>query len=328
MVRHSKPRAGSLQFWPRKRAKRIYPRVKNWPELDIPKIPGFACYKAGMLHISFIDNRKNSPTKGEEITVPVTVLDCPPLSVVGLRFYSENQNGFYVFDEIWDENIEKDKDIKRKIIVGKRKHSEKFKKIEENLDKIKKIRIIVKTNPRDSGIDKKKPEIFEIEVTGKDIKEKFDYSKGLLGKELTVKDIFKEGEFVDVISISKGKGTQGPVKRFGIKIQCRKNKKKGRLIGTLGSEKPGKTPWTIAMSGQLGFQQRTEFNKKILKIGEDGKEITPKAGFTGYGIVPKDYIFLHGSVPGPRKRLIILRNCIRPPKQPPTPVEIKTISSK
>ncbi|MHA1872840.1 MAG: 50S ribosomal protein L3 [Candidatus Heimdallarchaeaceae archaeon] len=326
MVRHSKPRSGTLQFWPRKRARRIYPRVKNWSDSESPKIPGFAGYKAGMLHISFIDTRKNSITKGEEITVPVTVLDCPPVSVVGLRFYSENQDGFYVLDEIWDENIEKDKDIKRKIIIGKRKHSEKFKKIEENLDKIKKIRIIAKTNPRQSGIGKKKPEIFEIEVSGKDMKEKLDYSKELLGKQLTANDIFKEGEFIDVISISKGKGTQGAVKRFGVKIQGRKNKKKGRLIGTLGSEKPGKTPWTIAMSGQMGFQQRTEFNKKILKIGENGKEITPKAGFTGYGIVPKNYIFIQGSIPGARKRLIILRSGIRLPKQAPTPIEIKTIS--
>ena len=58
MVRQSKPRAGSLAFWPRKRAKRIYPRVTTWSKSDKTKIDGFAGYKSGMVHVSIIDNRK------------------------------------------------------------------------------------------------------------------------------------------------------------------------------------------------------------------------------------------------------------------------------
>jgi large subunit ribosomal protein L3 len=68
------------------------------------------------------------------------------------------------------------------------------------------------------------------------------------------------------------------------------------------------------MAGQLGFQTRTELNKRILKIGENGEEINPKGGFKNYGIVKTNYLLLEGSVPGPKKRLVRLRAAIRPPK--------------
>ena len=326
MARHSKPRAGSLQFWPRKRAKRIYPRVNTWPETDKIKTLGFAGYKAGMAHVIIIDTRKTSPTKGEEISVPVTVLDCPPLSVLGVRAYKMTSNGYVAFTEVLDDKTKDDKYLNRKLIPGKYKKQEGIKAMEKDLDKIKKIRLIVKTQPKESGIGKKKPEIFEIEVGGKDIKEKWNYSKELIGKELRIKDVFKEGEFIDAIAITTGKGTQGPVKRFGVKIQTRKAAGKRRHTGTIGPETPDRVLFTVPFAGQLGFQTRTEVNKRILKIGEDGKEITPKSGFINYGIIKRDYVLIEGSLPGPRKRLIRLRTTIRPPKVPVLPAEIKHIS--
>ena len=79
------------------------------------------------------------------------------------------------------------------------------------------------------------------------------------------------------------------------------------------------------MAGQLGFFKRTEYNKRILKIGEDGKEIVPKSGFVNYGIIKGDYVVLEGSGPGPRKRLIVLKSAIRPPKIPVLTSEIRHI---
>ena len=147
----------------------------------------------------------------------------------------------------------------------------------------------------------------------------------MLGKEIKPSDVFREGELVDVISITKGKGTAGPVKRFGVKIQTRKAQKKRRHVGSLGSERPGKVLWTVPQAGQLGFFRRTEFNKRVLKIGEDGKEITPKAGFKRYGVVKSNYIIVEGSVPGPKKRLIMLRPAIRAWRYKYLPVEIKEV---
>ena len=130
MVRESKPRAGSLAFWPRKRARRIYPRVNTWPQSEKAKTLGFAAYKAGMAHAIIIDNKKYSLTKGEEISVPVTVLDCPPLKVIGVIAYKQTPNGLNVLNEIYDEKIKDDKDLKRKLITGKYNKEEKIKSVE------------------------------------------------------------------------------------------------------------------------------------------------------------------------------------------------------
>ncbi|MDD7423493.1 MAG: 50S ribosomal protein L3, partial [Candidatus Methanomethylophilaceae archaeon] len=65
------------------------------------------------------------------------------------------------------------------------------------------------------------------------------------------------------------------------------------------------------MAGQLGYHQRTEFNKQLMKIGTEGAEITPKGGFLNYGDVANSYVLIHGSVPGPAKRLVRIRDPIR-----------------
>lgn len=324
MVRHSKPRAGSLQFWPRKRAKRIYPRISHWQEDSTLRFLGFAGYKAGMTQVSIIDNKKGSPTKGDEISVPVSVLDCPPVSVLGFRFYKQTPDGFATLSEILDDKLVEDKDTKRKLKLKKSKV--KFSQIEKKLDSIVKIRAIVRTNPRKSGLGKKRPEIFEIEVAGENNDEKIKFCKESLGKEIKISDIFKEGEYIDVTGITKGKGYQGQVKRFGVKIQIRKNKGKRRHIGSLGPEGVRRIRFTVPLPGQLGFFKRTEFNKRILKIGENGDEITPKSGFTNYGIVKGNYIIIEGSIPGPKKRLVMLRTGIRPPKVKVLSSEIKQIN--
>lgn len=305
MPRYNKPRAGSLAYWPRKRAKRIYPDMVVYPEVEKAKVLGFAAYKAGMTHAILFDNRKDSLTFGQEISVPITVLDCPPLKVLGIRAYRETTKGLKVLTEAWTKDLSKD--LKRKL-----KATSKKEELPE--EKISKLRLIVSTQPRLSAIGKKTPEVFEIGMGGKDTKEKLDFAKGLLGKEISIKDVVREGELIDVIAITKGKGTAGPVKRFGVKIQSRRTAQKDRHVGSIGSQTPGRIRWTVAMAGQLGFQKRTEINKRILKIGEKGEEVTPKSGFNRYGVIKGNYLLVEGSVPGPKKRLIMLRLPIRPGK--------------
>jgi large subunit ribosomal protein L3 len=317
-----KPRRGSLAYWPRKRARRIYPHLTVYPKTEKAKILAFAGYKAGMTHAIVIDNRKDSITFGQEVAIPVTVLDCPPLKVVGIRAYTNTTKGLKVLSEAWAKDLPKD--ISRKVKI-KKADANKISEIEKELDKISKLRLIVSTQPRLSGIRKKKPEIFEIEIGGKDVKEKFEFAKSLLGKEIAVKDVIGEGELVDVTAITKGKGTAGPVKRFGIKIQVRHAKKKLRHTGTLGPQTPRKVRWTVPMAGQLGFSRRTELNKRILKMGESGDEITPKSGFKGYGVIKRNYLLVEGSIPGSKKRLVLLRPAIRSSKVKFLAPEIKEV---
>lgn len=316
MVKDSKPLAGSRAFWPRKRAKRIYPIIKTYPQYDKAIPLAFAGYKAGMVHI--IELRKRKVLKKEieeEYFVPATVIEVPPLKVIGVRFYELTTKGYKSLLDIYAKDEEIPKNLKRKITNIRSNYDKAIKKFEElNKTKIKKVRLVVCTQPWLAGIKKKKPEVFEIEVGGK-IEDAIKYAMSVLGKEIKASEIFKEGQFVDVIAVTKGKGTAGPVKRFGIKEQRRKAKQKIRHVGSLGSQGEGRVlPGKIPSRGQLGFQRRTELNKRILKISSNGNEVTPKGGFSHYGVVRGDYILIQGSIPGPKKRLVMIRYSIRNPK--------------
>ena len=184
------------------------------------------------------------------------------------------------------------------------------------------VRAIVATQPRlVSGVPKKKPDIMEIKIGGGSLREQLDYAKEMLGREVPITEVFKEGQLVDVIAVTKGKGWQGAVKRWGIKILPRKTRKGRRRVGALGPWHPARVLYTVPRPGQMGYHQRTERNKRILKIGFNGEEVTPKGGFLRYGVIRNAYVMLKGSVPGPAKRLIRLRYPARPttkvPQKPP-----------
>jgi large subunit ribosomal protein L3 len=77
----------------------------------------------------------------------------------------------------------------------------------------------------------------------------------------------------------------------------------------------------------MGYYQRTEHNKRLLKIGTNGAEISPKGGFLRYGPVNGTYAVVSGSIPGPTKRLIRLRYPARPPRRAPeAPPKIVSVS--
>ncbi len=309
MPQRKRPSRGSKAFYPRKRARRIYPRIKSWPKSKEVKLLGFAGYKAGMSHVLLIDTNPNSTTKGQQISKPITILDCPPLSVFGFRCYTKNKSSFDVFSEKIDKNLSR-----------KLKSSKKTKTADEQLKKlpknVSKINLICHTKPS----FKKKPEIFEIALGGL-VEEQLNYAKEVLGKEIKVSDVFKEGDLVDVVAVTRGRGFQGPVRRFGVRTHGRKAQQMRRHIAPLGQNEPGKVRWTIPQAGQTGFQTRTELNKRIFKIS-DGFNVN--GGFINYGNVSGDCILLEGNVPGPKKRLIRLRFAIRPKKV--YPLDIKHIS--
>src|SRR5947208_1820493 len=136
---------------------------------------------------------------------------------------------------------------------------------------------------------------------------------------LKVTEVFKEGGEVDVISITKGKGIQGPVKRWGIKKLKHKSRKTVRGVGSIGPWHPHYVMYSVPRAGQMGFAQRTEHNKQILKMGNNGADVTPNGGFLRYGPVKTEYTVLRGTIPGPARRLVALRYPARgnPTGEPP-----------
>jgi len=322
------PKRGSLSYSPRKRAKHILARIRYWPkiEADKPTILGFIAYKAGMTHLFTVEDKKRSPNYGKEVIHPATILETPPILICAIRAYTKNPYGLQTLTEAW---LEKPPDELERILTTPENFNteENLKKIKENLKKVTKIRVITITQPKQASVPKKKPEVTEIEIGGGAIQQQLEYAKNLLGKTITPADVFKEGQYVDVIAVSIGKGFQGPVKRWGVRILQRKARKTKRGIATLGPWKPTHVMHSVPRAGQMGFHQRTERNKRILKIGTDGKEVTPKGGFVRYGVIRGPYMILDGSIPGPEKRPIKLRYPTRPPKRiPEEPPQITYLS--
>lgn len=296
-----KPRAGSMQYWPRKRAKKVYARVRSWASSKEVKPLGFAGYKVGMTHVMVTDNRPKSTTKGEEIVMPVTIIECPPLKIASIRFYKNTINGLKLVSEVFADKL--DKELERKIILPK-----KIKKKIEDIKDFDDIRLLVYTQPKLTSIGKKKPELFEIALGGSK-EEKLNYAKERLGKETTVKEVLKEGQQIDVHAITKGKGMQGPVKRFGIGLKHHKSEKGRRGPGSLGGWKAqGHFMYRIAQAGKMGYNIRMEYNKWLLKIDD---KIDKKGGFLHYGVIKNPYILVKGSIIGPIKRLVRLNYPIR-----------------
>ena len=321
------PKRGSLAYLPRGRAASQIGRIRFWPTVEEgPTLLGFMGYKAGMTHVYMIEDKPASPDFGKETAHTATILDTPPILICAIRAYTETPYGLKTLTEAWMKNPPDDFD--RILTLPENFNPENtLKKMEENLEKIVEFRLLASTQPRLAGIPKKKPDLMEIKVGGGAIKDQFIYGKKLLGKIISIVDIFKEGQSIDVISVTKGKGWQGPVKRWGIRILSRKSRKTKRGVAVIGPWHPTRVLYTVPRAGQMGYHQRTEYNKRILKIGTDGNEVTPKGGFLRYGPVKGTYLLIDGSLPGPAKRLIRLRYPARPPKRiPETPPKITQIS--
>jgi len=321
------PKRGSLAYLPRGRAAREVGKISFWPSVEQgPTLLGFAGYKAGMTHVFMIEDKQGTPDFGKEIVHPATILDAPPIQVCAIRAYTKNEYGLRTFTEAWMKKPPKD--LNRTLTLPKNSDpNQGLKKIEEHLDRITEFRLLTITQPKLATVSKKKMDIMEIKVDGGSIEEQFEYAKKLLGKTISITEVFKEGQFIDVVSVTKGKGFQGPVKRWGIKILPRKSRKTKRGVAAIGPWKPARLLYTVPRAGQMGYHQRTEYNKRILKIGSDGSEVSPKGGFLRYGFVRGTYILVDGSLPGPAKRLIRLRYPARPPRDvPEAPPKITHIS--
>jgi large subunit ribosomal protein L3 len=282
-----------------------------------------------MTYALAIDSRQGSLTFGKEVVIPLTTLEAPPMLACALRAYTKDYKGLRTFGEAWMEQLPKD--FERVISVPEKFSTEEgLKKIEGGLDKVSDVRLLMATQPRLAKHGVKAPDLVEVRVGGGSIKDRFEYGKKLIGQEVKVSDFVKEGQAVDAIGITKGKGIQGPVKRWGIRRKIHKARKTVRQVGSIGGWTPHYVMYSVPRAGQMGFHQRTEYNKIVMKVGSDGSEITPKGGFIRYGVINSDYVALKGSVPGTRNRLVLMRLAVRPPpeaKAPPPKLDYLSVGS-
>ena len=112
--------------------------------------------------------------------------------------------------------------------------------------------------------------------------------------------------------LTKGKGFQGPVKRFGIKLKFHKSEKGRRRPGSLGPWHPARVIFRVPMAGQLGMFTRAVYNNKIIDLGKsEGKFKNIK----NYGDIKTDYVVVKGSVQGSARRQLVLTHALRETKK-------------
>ena len=116
-----------------------------------------------------------------------------------------------------------------------------------------------------------------------------------LGETLTINQLFKEGEFVDVSGKSKGKGFQGVVKRHGfagVGDATHGQHNRMRAPGSIGAASyPARVFKGMRMAGRMGGNRVSLQNLKIMKI-----------------LVDKNVILLKGAIPGPKNSYVEITN--------------------
>jgi len=335
-----RPRHGSLGFLPKKRARRFRGKVKKFPKDDATKAPhltAFLAYKAGMTHILRDVDKPGSKAHKKEVVEAVTVMETPPMVVVGLVGYKTTNYGLKQVTTVWAEHL--NEEMKRRFYKNwyksKKKAFTKYAKkyadgqadINAQLEKIKEtcsvVRVIAHTQIKKLALGQKKSHMMEIQVNGGDVPAKVDFSVGLFEKQVPIDSIFAQNEMLDVIGVSKGRGYEGVVTRWGCTRLPRKSHRGLRKVGCIGAWHPAKIQYSVPRAGQNGFHHRTEMNKKVYKIGKGSvennattdfdlteKSITPLGGFVHYGMVKEDYIMVKGCVIGPKKRVLTLRKSL------------------
>lgn len=348
------PRHGSLGYLPRKRCKRGRPRIKAVRKDDSsqkPHLTSFLGYKAGMTHVLRDGQKVGQKVITVEVVEAVSVIECPPLNIIGIKGLRRTPFGTKTLTSVFTKEIPEG--AKRRFShdwtnpVGKlvfRHHEglyddeEYVKDRQSKLDLISNradiVRLIAHTQPNLIGIQKK-AHVIEVQINGGSIADKLKYAQTLLGTTVRVGDVFKNYEMIDIVGITKGKGTKGVISRWGVTRLPRKTHKGLRKVACIGAWHPSRVMYTVARVGQKGFHHRVEYNKKIYLVGHSladsanestgkfagttehdltKKSINPMGGFPGYGNVTEDFLVVHGSVPGPRRAPLALRSTLKPQK--------------
>jgi len=336
------PRHGNLGFLPKKRTKHHFGRIRSFPRDDptvAPHLTAFRAYKAGMTHIVRNVDRPGALMHKREVVDAVTIVETPPMVVVGVVGYVETPRGLRSLTTVFAEHLSEE--FKRRLYknwykskrkafttYAKKRYSENPEEIQQELDRIAKfctvVRVIAHSQVKKLNLRLKKAHIMEIQVNGGDVKAKLEFAKSLFEKEVPVDAVFQKDENVDVIGVTKGKGFEGVVTRWGVTRLPRKTHRGLRKVACIGSWHPARVSSTVPRAGQNGYFHRTELNKKIYRIGkkEDAnnscsttadlteKGITPMGGFVRYGEVKEDWLMLKGATVGVKKRALILRKSL------------------
>jgi large subunit ribosomal protein L3e len=336
------PRHGSLQYLPKKRTKSHRGKIRSFPKdaLSGPcHLTAFMGYKAGMTHIVREIERPGSKLHKKEAVEAVTIIETPPMVVIGMVGYVETPNGLRTLTTVWASHLSDE--VKRRFYKNwynskskkaftkyAQKAAERPQDIEADLERIKQycsvVRVLAHTQVSKIKLRQKKANLLEIQVNGgADVAAKVEFAKSLFEQEVPVTNVFGEGETLDICAATRGHGFSGVIARWGVTRLPRKTHRGLRKVACIGSWHPARVKFTVARAGQMGYHHRTEINKRVLRVGKKGdtksasteadlteKGITPVGGFPHYGEVNEDWLMIKGCVAGSRKRCVTLRKSV------------------
>jgi len=338
------PRHGSLGFLPRKRTKHHRGRVRSFPRDDKSKKPhltAFMGYKAGMTHILREVNKPGSKLHKREVVEAVSIIETPPMQVVGLVGYVQTPRGLRTLKTVWTQHLEES--VKRRFYKNwyraKHKAFDRYadklskdnnKSVDEALERIKKhahvVRVLAHTQIKLIKLRQKKAHLMEIQVNGGSVTDKVTFAKDLFERKVPVDTVFNQNEMVDIIGVTRGHGYEGVVTRWGVARLPRKTHRGLRKVACIGAWHPSRVRYSVSRAGQNGYHHRTEINKKIYRIGLSKdkanagstpsdlthKGITPLGGFPHFGVINEDFVMIKGGLIGPKKRVLTIRKSLIP----------------
>jgi len=286
-------------------------------------------------------NRQDHKLNKKEVVEAVTIIEAPPMVVVGIVGYIETPRGLRPLTTIWAQHMDesflrrfyKNWYRSKKNAFKKYRKNKKYEIDQKQVERIKKyckvVRVVAHSQVRKLKIGQKKAHVMEIQVNGGNSTQKVDFALKLLEQPVPVDKVFRKDESLDIIGVSKGRGFEGVTTRWGVRKLPRKTRKGLRKVGCIGAWHPSRVMFTVARAGQNGYHHRTERNKKIYRIGKSAlteqgrnnastesditkKTITPLGGFPHYGTVREDYLMIKGSTVGVKKRVLTLRKSYHP----------------
>jgi large subunit ribosomal protein L3e len=173
-----RPRHGNLGFCPRKRTRKHRGKVRSFPRDNptaAPHLTAFAGFKAGMTHVVREVNKQGSKLNKKEVVEAVTVIETPPMVVVGLVGYIETPRGLRALTTVWANKLDKNTlrrfyknwyNSKKKAFTKYSKKNEEQKHVDTELKRMIKyctvIRVIAHTQMNKLNFRQKKNHIYEI----------------------------------------------------------------------------------------------------------------------------------------------------------------------
>jgi large subunit ribosomal protein L3e len=301
-------------------------------------------FKAGMTHVVREVTKPGSKLHNKETAEAVSLIETPPMTVVGVVGYTKTPFGLRPFRTIWAKHV--NDGFKKRIVRNwyKTKKTNAFSKLatrygnEAELKKLTDLlkkhcfviravchtQMVVNNQKRIRGVQMKKDPIMEFQVNGGTVAEKVDWVVSKFEQDVRFGDFFKKDEMLDLICITTGKGFKGVTSRWHTKKLPRKTHKGLRKVACIGAWHPARVSYSVARAGQKGYHHRTAINKKIYRMGTKeelpksgtaesdvtSKSINPMGGFVRYGNIKNDFVMLKGAIGGPRRRLLTLRKSL------------------